>query len=301
VPRCPRDLCVITIAAVVTAAADLPRPARAVDEIQVYNAEIAEIGQWTVEQHLNYTFQGHTQPDFPGGLISNHALNGTPEFAYGISDWWELGFYLPFAVNSGGQFLSNGGKIRDLFVSPHADKRDFFYGVNFELGYATPPFSQSRFTLEIRPIIGVRNPDWEFIINPILDLTFGEFGETDFAPAVRLARNLGEDRFLGVEYYADLGKAVDVLPLSQQSHQLFGVADFKLADFDVELGLGYGLTPGSDRLVAKAIIGYAFPVPGKSGENNSNGGVINTPLVTKAAARQAAAAAVGPDVFAAAR
>jgi len=292
-----RDLYVIAIAAVATAAVGLPRAAHAVDEIQVYNADIAEIGQWTVEQHLNYTLQGHTQPDFPGGLISNHALNGTPEFAYGIADWWELGFYLPFAVNSGDQFLSNGAKIRNLFVTPHAEKRDFFYGVNFELGYTTPPFSQSRYTLEIRPIIGVRNPDWEFIVNPILDLSFGEYGETDFAPAVRLARNLGEDRFIGVEYYADFGKLDDVLPLSQQSHQLFAVTDFKLADFDVELGLGYGLTPGSDRLVAKAIVGYAFPVPGKGG-GESNGGVINTPLVTKAAARQAAISAVDPDVFA---
>src|SRR4051812_45508141 len=29
-------------------------PARAVDEIQVYNAEIAKVGEWTVQQHLNY-------------------------------------------------------------------------------------------------------------------------------------------------------------------------------------------------------------------------------------------------------
>ena len=297
-----RGLRVLALLAMAVTVANPPTPAQAVDEIQVYNAEIAEIGQWTVEQHLNYTLQGHTQPDFPGGLVSNHALNGTPEFAYGITDWWELGFYIPFAVNSGGQFLSNGAKIRNLFVSPHAEKRDFFYGVNFELGYATPPFSQSRYTLEIRPIIGVRNPEWEFIVNPIVDLSFGEFGETDFAPAVRLARNLGEDRFLGVEYYADFGKIGDPLPLSQQSHQLFGVTDFKLAEFDVELGLGYGLTPGSDRLVAKAIIGYAFPVPGKSGAApESNGGVINTPLVTKAAARQAAASTIGPDAFAAMR
>ena len=87
-----------------------PLRAQATDEIQVYNAEIAEVGQWTIQQHLNYTFIGRTQPDFPGGLIPNHSLNGTPELAYGITDWWELGFYAPFAVNSGGQFLSDGGQ-----------------------------------------------------------------------------------------------------------------------------------------------------------------------------------------------
>jgi hypothetical protein len=39
---------------------------------------------------------------------------------------------------------------------------------------------------------------------------------------------------------------------------------------DVELGVGYGFTPGSDGLVIKAIIGYAFPVPGKSDDGGSS-------------------------------
>ncbi len=243
-----------------------PQPARATDEIQVYNAEIAEIGQWTFQQHLNYTLQGRTQPEFPGGLVPNHSLNGTPELAYGLTDWWEVGFYAPFAVDSGGHFLSNGFKIRHLFVTPHAAERAFFYGVNFEFSYTTPKFSQSRFAMEVRPILGVRNTDWEFIVNPIVDLTVGEHGQADFAPAARLARNLGQDFFLGLEYYGDLGEIGRFLPLKEQQHTLFAVTDFKLGKFDIDLGMGYGLTPGSDRLIAKAIIGYAFPVPGKEGD-----------------------------------
>lgn len=269
--------------AIVIAAANLVRPAHAVDEIQVYNAEIAQVGQWTIQQHLNYTLQGRKTPDFPGGLTPNHALNGTPELAYGITDWWELGFYTPFAVNSGGQFLSNGAKIRSLFVTPNADKRDFFYGVNFEFSYQTPPFAQTRYGLEIRPIIGVRNKEWEFIVNPIVDVGIGALGEADFAPAARLARNLGEERFIGIEYYADLGRIGKFLPLSQQSHQLFAVTDFKLGELDVQFGIGAGLTPGSDRLVTKAIVGYAFPVPGK-GKDASDSTLKSLPN-TKAFAR----------------
>jgi len=252
-------------------------PARAIDEIQVYKADIAEVGQWTIEQHLNYTFLGHTEPDFSGGFPSNHSLQGTPELAYGITKWWEIGFYAPFAVTGNGELLLSGGKIRNLFVVPDAAKRDFFYGINFELSYQTPPFSQSRYAMEIRPIIGWRNKEWEFIVNPIVDLTFGEFGQQDFAPAARLARNLGEDRFIGIEYYADFGQIGNFLPLQEQSHQLFAVTDFKVGKFDVELGAGLGLTPGSDRLVTKAIIGYAFPVPGQndSGENASTMSMAN--------------------------
>jgi hypothetical protein len=254
------------------------------DEIQIYNAQIAAVGQWTIQQHLNYTINGRKEPDFPGGLVPNHALNGTPELAYGITDWWEIGFYAPFAVSGSGAFLSNGAKIRNLFVVPHAAERKFFYGVNFELSYETPAFSQTHYALEIRPIVGVRNSDWEFIINPIVDIGFGALGEADFLPAARLARNLGEDRFLGIEYYTDLGKIGDFLPLEQQRQQIFGVTDFKLGVFDIELGLGYGLTSGSDRLVAKAIIGYDFPVPG-AGKNGSEGG-LKTPLTMKAPPRQ---------------
>jgi hypothetical protein len=239
------------------------------DEIQVYNAEIAGVGQWTYEQHLNYAAIGQSPSEVPGGLSSNHAIQGTPEFAYGLTDWWEAGFYLPFAVSGDGQFLSDGAKIRSLFVVPDAAKRSFFYGINFELGYELPRFSLVPWNLEIRPIIGVRNKEWEFIINPIVDVGFGSNGEADFAPAVRPARNLGEDRFIGLEYYADFGKIGSFLPLQQQNQQLFVVTDFKVSKIDVELGAGYGFTTGSDRFVLKAIFGYAFPVPGQNGGEDS--------------------------------
>ena len=255
-------LCVVALVA-----AFASRPAMAADqvhdEIQVYNAEIAEVGQWTYQQHLNYAPVGQTQPEVPGGFSSNRSLQGTPEFAYGITDWWEAGFYLPFAATGAGQLLSDGAKLRSLFVVPDAAKRSFFYGVNVELGYEMPRFASSPWGLEIRPIVGVRNAQWEFIVNPIVDLSFGAGGEADFAPALRLARNLGNDWYVGLEYYGDYGKIGDFLPWQQQSQQLFAVTDFKAGVVDVELGVGYGFTPGSDRLVAKATIGYAFPVPGK--------------------------------------
>jgi len=271
----------------------------AADEIQVYNAEIAAVGQWTIEQHLNYTWVGRTQPDFPGGLIPNHSLNGTPELAYGITDWWELGFYAPFAVNSGGQFLSDAGKIRNLFVSPNAADRNFFYGVNFEFSYETPPFSQTQYGLEIRPITGVRNADWEFIVNPIVDLSFGSLGEPDFEPAVRLARNLGNDVFVGAEYYADFGKIGDFLPLNEQQQELFAVTDFKAGVFDIELGAGYGFTAGSDRLITKVIIGYAFPAPGKS--DSSTDMPFKAPVKVKSATFAPWGTSSVPDILAAMR
>jgi hypothetical protein len=125
--------------------------------------------------------------------------------------------------------------------------------MNFEFRYETPSFSQTHYGLEIRPIIGVRNSEWEFIVNPIVDVGFDALGDADFLPVARFARNLGNDRFVGIGYYSDLGKIGDFLPFEEQRQQIFG-ADFKLGVFDIELGLGPGLTSGSDRLVAKAIL-----------------------------------------------
>ena len=254
-----------------------PAGSYASDEIQVYNAEIADVGQWTVQQHLNYAFAAPKEAPFPGGFPPDHALNGTPEFAYGVTKWFELGWYLPFAA-SDNQFLSNGGKIRTLFVVPNAADRNFFYGINFEFAYGTPPFAQSLFNIEARPIIGVRNKDWEFIVNPIVDFATGRYGEADFVPAARIARKLDKDFYIGVEYYGDYGKIGNFAPPSQQQQLLFAVTDFKLGVFDIEFGLGFGLTSGSDQMIAKTIISYAFPAPGaKSDTEGGQGGALMTP------------------------
>ncbi len=270
------------------------QPVRAVDEIQLYNAEIAEVGQFTIQHHFNYAFNGRKEPDFPGGLISHHALNATPEFAWGITEWFELGLYIPWAIDADGRFLSNAAKIRTLFVTPNADKKSFFYGLNFEFDYTTPRFSETRFAMEIRPIIGWRNPQWEFIVNPIVDLGFGSRGDIDFVPAARLARTISKDLAFGVEYYTALGRPGSFLPFEEQSHQLFAVVDFKIGDVDVDFGLGYGLTPGSDRFMAKTILTYALPVAGKQEDTRG----MKTPPSIKASMRQTSAAQMASDPFA---
>jgi len=172
-------------------------------------------------------------------------------------------------------------------VSPNAEQRNFFYGVNFEFSNTTPKFSQTRFALEIRPIIGIRNADYEFIVNPIVDIGFGKNGEADYAPAARVARKLDKDLFVCLEYYADFGEIGNFAKLADQQHTVIAVTDFKLGVFDVNFGIGYGLTPASDRWVIKSIVGYAFPVPGSNSsgsERPSASGPVN-PMAHASSAR----------------
>ena len=250
--------------------------AYAADEIQVYNAEIAKVGQWTFQLHNNYAFIGRKEPDFPGGLIPNHALQGTGEWAYGITDWWEMGFYTPYAVDQELTPYSNAIKIRQLFVIPNAAEREFFYGVNFEFSYAMPQFLDTRWLIEMRPIVGWRKGDYEFIINPIVDFGIGQNGGADFAPAARFARNLSKNFAVGFEYYTDLGRPQDRLPFNEQQHNLYAVVDFKIGRFDVNAGVGYGLTHGSDRLMAKLIIGTDLN-DGASDKSSEGGKTLRGP------------------------
>ena len=125
------------------------------DEIQVYDATINEPGQFSVELHNNYTPIGRKVPDFEGGIVPNHTLNGVPEWAYGVTDWLELGAYVPlYSWTGNGRFLIDGAKLRAEFVAPHAQERSFFYGVDFELSSNADYWEPARNSGEIRPIIG---------------------------------------------------------------------------------------------------------------------------------------------------
>lgn len=163
------------------------------DEIQVYDAEIAAPGVLNLEVHNNYTFDGLNTPRFPGGLVPNHTLNGVPEWAYGVTDWFEQGLYLPlYSLSSNLGPVLDGFKLRELFVVPHAADRTFFCGINFEFSYNARHWDPSIYSSEIRPIIGWHLGKFDFIVNPIFDNSWKGFNNLDFVPATRIAYNLSQ-------------------------------------------------------------------------------------------------------------
>ena len=60
---------------------------------------------------------------------------------------------------------------------------------------------------------------------------------------------------IGLEYHTDLGPRRNFSPSSEEQRNLYAIVDFKIGRFDVNAGVGYGLTPDSDRLMHKMIIG----------------------------------------------
>jgi hypothetical protein len=64
------DLRVLVMMAIVLVAS-AGRAVAQTDEIQVYDAEIEELGTFNVMVHSNFAPIGRTKPDFPGEIIPN--------------------------------------------------------------------------------------------------------------------------------------------------------------------------------------------------------------------------------------
>jgi hypothetical protein len=226
------------------------------DEIQVYDAAIEDRGKFNLMVHNNFTPKGRATPAFPDAVISNHALVGVAEWAYGVTDWFEQGLYLPlysFSPNRGGSI--NGFKIRELFVRPHADDHLFFYGVNFEFSVNARYWDTRRITSEVRPIVGLHLHPVDIIVNPIVDTNYtGGFGNLEFVPAARIAYNLNERWAVAVEEYSDFGPLRHFLPARDQFQQVWAVFDRKSKRVDIEAGMGVGVTAGSDKFTLKLML-----------------------------------------------
>jgi hypothetical protein len=191
-------------------------------------------------------------------MIPDGAFNGTPEFAYGLTEFCEVGAYLPYAVTRDGRLEWGGVKLRALLVSPHARDRRFFYGANVEVSDQPRLFEENRWNAEIRPIVGWRPGPIELIVNPIVDVALGGRHRTaDLAPAARAAYILSPAWSAGLEHYADFGPIDRFDRSSRRLQETFVVADFSGRSIDVDFGVGRGLTPGSDDWTAKIILGWA--------------------------------------------
>jgi hypothetical protein len=242
------------------------------DEIQVYDGGLAPVGVFNLTVHSNFTPQGLTTPAFPGAVVADKSFNGVPEWALGVTRWFEAGLYLPlYSHDQASGWGLDGFKLRALFAVPNADDRKFFYGANFEFSINAHRWDTTHFTSEIRPIIGWHLKPWDIIVNPIVDTAYDGVKNLEFVPATRVAYNFTSGWTAAVEEYDDFGPIHAFAPAGEQAHQLFGVVDRSWKGWDIEAGVGVGLTDATDRLTLKlilardlnkrAIAGPASPAP----------------------------------------
>jgi hypothetical protein len=149
----------------------------------------------------------------------------------------------------------NGIKIRELFVRPHAQDHTFFYGLNFEFSINALYWEPRRTTSEIRAIVGLHLHRVDLIYNPIVDTNYtGGLGNLEFVPAGRVAYNVNDRWAIAAEEYADFGLLRQFLPLNDQLHEVWAVMDHDSKLLNIEAGVGFGLTAGSDKLTFKIML-----------------------------------------------
>src|SRR5258705_4451809 len=71
------------------------------DEIQVYDGGLAAPGKFNLTLHTNFIPNGLTTPAFAGAVVPDKSLNGVPEWAYGVTAWFEAGLqFPPFSIRT---------------------------------------------------------------------------------------------------------------------------------------------------------------------------------------------------------
>jgi hypothetical protein len=214
-----------------------------------------------LELHSNFTFEGAKTP-FLGSLPTEHQLHETLEVTHGLNRWFETGFYIFSSAQAGEGWQWVGSHIRPRFAIPKSWGWPVGLSLSNEIGYQRPLFSPDTWTWEIRPIIDKELGRWYLALNP----TFGKslHGPSagqgwEFSPNAKVSYDVTPLVAAGVEYYGALGPLGNFDPLVQQQQQIVPVVDLNFGpDWEFNFGVVIGLTPGTDHLLAKFILGRRF-------------------------------------------
>jgi hypothetical protein len=239
------------------------RSARAVDpfEIQVYDGTANAPGVPGLELHVNRVFSGLKTAPSPE-LPQDQQTHFTLEPSLGLFPWWELGGYFQTAIRADGTFDYAGVKLRNKFVTPPGWHPHLRLGVNLEVSLLPERYDRNRWGGEVRPIVAWEDERWLFAANPIVDLSLAGpdsgAGPT-FEPAVMAKVKIPDVVALGVEYYAAFGPIANPSPWSAIEEYVFAAGDLlAVPHFEVNVGLGAGIGPGSNPFVGKMILGYVW-------------------------------------------
>lgn len=227
-------------------------------EIQVYGAPTMNKGQTIFELHSNYTVKGNKTIN-DGVLPSYHSIHETLEITHGITDNFELGFYLftNYTPNYGWKVI--GTHIRPRIAAPEKWKLPVGLSLSAEIGWQKPEYATETFSLEIRPIIDKTFGKFYLAFNPVLGVTLDGINKPSapaFAPNLKASFSASSKVSIGAEYYGDLGPLNDFETLPEQNHAIFFVADLYLdPKWELNFGPGFGMTGATDAFVMKMILG----------------------------------------------
>ena len=237
-------------------------------EIQVYGSDTVPPGSTMVELHSNYTAEG-SKVTYDGTYPTNGQEHETVEITQGWNDWFETGLYIFTSAGPNGQgYQWVGDHIRPRVRVPESWKWPVGVSLSTEIGYQRPIFSRDTWTWEIRPIIDKQFARWYFAFNPALERSFhgpSVLQGVAFSPAVKVSYQFNKLIAGGFEYYGYTGPVFAFYSLYEQEQQIFPALDFGLGpNWELNFGVGIGMTQSTDHLIIKMILGRRFNFFGHS-------------------------------------
>lgn len=230
-------------------------------EVQVYGSELVAPGATMVELHSNLTARGMRET-VDGVLPTWHAVHETVEITHGFNEWFETGLYLFQSHQPGLGWQWVGTHLRPRFSVPARYGLPVGLSLSNEIGYQRPNFSGDTWTWEIRPIVDKKLGRWYASFNPTLDRSFHGpeashgFG---FSPNLKVSYDVTKRVAAGLEYYGSYGPVFGWDPLREQQQMFLPAVDVDFGPrWEFNLGVGWGVTQATDRLLIKMIVGYRF-------------------------------------------
>ncbi|GAB2832274.1 hypothetical protein [Ferruginibacter profundus] len=225
-------------------------------EIQVYASPTQARGSTIFELHSNFTFNGEKNV-LDKVRPSYHALHETVEITHGVTENFEIGFYIFTNYTNPYGYRYVGSHIRPRVKVPDSWHWPVGVSLSTEVGFQSREYSGDTWSVEIRPIVDKQFDKFYIAFNPTLGI--GLKGSDDHTPAFEpnIKTSYSFNKLaLGVEYYGSLGQLNQIPPVSQQSHALFAVADLTFDPrWEVNVGPGWGLTKATDGFVFKLLVG----------------------------------------------
>jgi hypothetical protein len=191
-----------------------------------------------------------------GTIPSQHRWYNAYELTYGLTDRIEAAAYVTLSQPNGGPLQGAGEKfrLRGRLFDPGVLPVDLGWYAELER-HRTPQFDDAAAELELRPILEKDIGAVSVLVNPVFEKVLSGVGrgagfEFGYSAAVqyRLSRRISP----GVEFYGGSGLIDQTDPLRDQQHYVFPTVWGELpGGIEYNIGVGFGLTRGSDRAIVK--------------------------------------------------
>jgi len=240
----------------------LTQPAHAqVDpwEFEVYPAQTVGKGMLELEALNSFVAQG---PDHgysgtaSGDIPSNQMYRGALEVTYGLLDKLEAAAYVNIAdpKDEGIQYAGSKYRLRGSLFEQGEMPVDLGWYVELAW-FNTPQFDDQKLELELKPIVSKDLGPFSVALNPKFEKVLSGPGSSEgfeFGYAASVSYRWKRWLSPGVEFYGGIGLVDQIDPGNEQQHYVFPVLRGELpGGIEYNFGPGFGLTPGSDHVIAK--------------------------------------------------